>query len=128
MIRRVSRKSLLILVTLLSSMAYAAGQSNTGEIRLQVIDPSGAGMQTSGKLQGSAPAAERLFQTDIQGTVTLSNLPYGTYRLELSKEAFASQSIRIEVNSATAVSRTITMALGTATAAVEVVATTPLAG
>jgi outer membrane receptor protein involved in Fe transport len=106
----------------------ATGQVQPGEIRLQVTDPSGAAMQASGKLQGSTPGTERTFQTDAQGAATLSNLSYGTYRLEVLKEAFATQSIRIDVESATPVFRTVTMQLGTAATAVDVVAATPLVG
>ena len=68
-------------------------------------------MQASGKL--ASPGWERRdFQTDAQGTFTLGNLPFGRYRLKISKTGFATQSVSIDVQSATPVSRTVSMALG----------------
>ena len=103
-------------------------QSPEGEIRVQVKDPSGAAMQASGKLQSIAPGVQRSFQTDAQGRYTLAGLPFGRYRLEISKDGFATQSALIDVASATPISRTVTMPLGTQASKVDVVATTPLAG
>jgi hypothetical protein len=104
------------------------GQTPTGQIQLEVKDPSGAAIEASGKLESSAPVLELGFQTDAQGMYTFVNLPYGRYRLEVSKAGFATQSVRIDVQSGTPISRTITMALGTQTSRVDVVSTTPLAG
>ncbi len=72
------------------------GQNATGQINVAVKDPSGAAVEASGKLIGSA-GGDRTFQTDAQGTYTFSNLPAGRYRLEVSKNGFATQSISIDV-------------------------------
>jgi outer membrane receptor protein involved in Fe transport len=85
-------------------------------------------MQVSGRLQGATPGIDRSFQTDADGTFRLTNLPFGRYRLEISREAFATQSVRLDIQSETPVFRTIVMALGTATTSVDVVTTTPLTG
>jgi outer membrane receptor protein involved in Fe transport len=104
------------------------GQSPEGEIRIQVKDPSGAAMEASGKLESAAPGGQRSFQTDAEGTVTFGNLSYGRYRLEISKAGFVTQSVQIDVQSATPVSRTVTMALVVQVSKVDVVSATPLAG
>jgi outer membrane receptor protein involved in Fe transport len=104
------------------------GQVPSGEIRVQVKDPSGAPMQASGKLEGIAGRVVRDFQTDAMGTIVLGDLPYGRYRLELSKAGFATQSVTIAVQSATPVSRDLTLALVSQTSKVDVVSATPLAG
>src|SRR5580704_17557770 len=104
------------------------GQSPEGEIRVQVKDPSGAAMEVSAKLESLPSGTTRSFRTDAQGTYTLVRLPYGRYRLEVSKDGFATQSALIDVQSGTPVSRAFTMALRTQTSKVDVVATTPLAG
>ncbi len=93
-------------VALLFAALTLHGQSPEGEIRVQVKDPSGAAMEASGKLESLAPGVRRSFQTDAQGTYTLGNLPYGRYRLEISKTGFATQSVLIDVQSATPISRT----------------------
>src|ERR1700728_1883394 len=126
--RRELRRYPCTAVALLFAALILHGQTPEGEIRVQIKDPSGAAMDASGTLQSVAPGVRRSFQTDAQGRYTLGGLPYGHYRLEISKAGFATQSAMIDVRSATPISRTITMALGAQSSRVDVVATTPLAG
>jgi outer membrane receptor protein involved in Fe transport len=123
--RNVSRH----LIAVLAFVAGALwGQAPQGEIRLQVKDPSGAPMQASGKLESLTGGVARDFKTDSQGNVVLGNLPFGQYRLQVSKSGFTTQSFAIEVQSATPVIRSISMELGAQAAKVDVVSETPLAG
>jgi outer membrane receptor protein involved in Fe transport len=55
-------------------------------------------------------------------------LPFGRYRLELSKTGFATQSSRIDIKSATPVSRVFAMTLAGQASRIDVVAPTPLPG
>jgi outer membrane receptor protein involved in Fe transport len=103
-------------------------QQPTGEIRLQVQDQSGAVVAASGTLRNQRGKLNQSFQTDTQGEYNFASLPYGRYRLEVSKDGFATQSAVIEVQSATPVARTVTLALASQASKVDVVATTPLAG
>jgi hypothetical protein len=116
-----------VLVALLCPIMLQ-GQGLTGEVRVEVKDPSGAVMQASGRLQNLQTGTARSFETDANGTYTLGNLSYGRYRLEVARQGFTTQSLLVDVQSGTPISRTISMALGTASATVDVVATTPLAG
>ena len=118
--------ALCTLATLLCPVLLQ-GQTPSGEIDIEIKDPAGMAMQASGKLAGAA-GGDRNFQTDAQGMYTLSNLPYGRYRLEISRDGFATQSVLIDVQSGTPVSRTITLALATQASRIDVVATTPLPG
>ncbi len=113
---------------LLGSATPIGAQRPAGEIRLEVKDPSGAAMQASGKLQDLASGVVRSFQTDTQGSYAFPSLPYARYRLEVSRSGFATQSLLIDVQSPAPIARTVTMPLGTASAQIDVVATTPLAG
>jgi outer membrane receptor protein involved in Fe transport len=124
-LKRAMGSALCAVVVLLCPMLLS-GQNSGGEIRLAVKDPSGAAMQASVHLAGSG--GDRRFQTDAQGTYTFSNLPNGRYRLEVSKDGFTTQSMPIDVQSGTPVSRTVTLALATQASEVDVVATTPLRG
>lgn len=108
--------------------SLVSAQSRNGEIRLRVTDPSGGGMQASVKIQGPSASVDRVIDTNPEGDIILGSLPYGTYRLEISKDAFATQVIRIDVGSDTPISRTIAMQLGAAATTVDVLATTPLPG
>ena len=108
--------------------ALLLAQPPTGEIRLAVRDSSGAAVEASGRLRSMTGAADRSFQTDAQGLYRFTDLPYGRYRLEVSKAGFANRSESIDVQSTTPVARTVTMTIGVQSSRVDVVATTPLAG
>ncbi len=58
----------------------------------------------------------------------LPDLPFGRYRLLVSKSGFTTQSVSIDVRSTTAIKSVISMEIGAQTAAVSVVSETPLAG
>jgi outer membrane receptor protein involved in Fe transport len=126
--RQACRRLLRAAIALLLAALTLCSQIPQGEIHVQVRDPSGAVMQASGRLDNLASGMQHSFQTDAHGMYDLERLPFGHYRLEISKPGFATQSVVIEVRSGSAISRTITMALGSQTSRVDVVSATPLAG
>src|SRR5207247_1282223 len=103
-------------------------QPGNGTIRLDVKDPSDAAVEASGKLKNLESGAVQAFRTDAQGRYTFQALPFGRYRIEVSKNGFATQSATIDVQSETPVVQTMTLALETKAYRVDVVATTPLPG
>ena len=115
-------------VFLLCVTATLWAQAPQGEIHLQVKDPSGAPMQAAGKLESIASGVAREFQTDAQGMIVLGNLPFGRYRLQVSKSGFTTRSVAIDVQSTTPVTRSISLAIGAQATKVDVVSETPLAG
>src|SRR3984957_19636241 len=117
-----------LIAVLVSVTATLWGQAPQGEIRLHVKDSSGAPMQTAGKLESLAGGVARDFQTDSQGNIVLGNLPFGRYRLQISKSGFTTQSVVIDVQSAHPVTRAISMEIGVQAAKVDVISETPLAG
>ena len=121
---------LLILLSLQVQAAFSVSSTaqTTGEILLEVKDQAGLPLIAAGKLASLFNGWERNFQTDAQGKYVLSNLPFGRYRLEISSENFAAQSLLVEVQSATVMTRTVTLTVGSLAFNVEVVAATPLAG
>lgn len=108
--------------------ASFALQVQTGTLRVEVNDPTGKWLQAGGKLINLVTGVERSFQTDAQGKATLEQLPLGRYRLEISHDGFARQTALIEVQSATPITRSVTLTVGALAFDVEVVAATPLAG
>src|SRR5579863_3257547 len=85
----------------LAAMTGTLQAQQTGEIRLQVKDPSGAVVVASGTLRKQGHGVNQSFQTDAQGLYNFASLPYGRYRVELSKDGFATQSSLIDVQSGT---------------------------
>ena len=108
--------------------AVLCAQPPAGEIRLEVKDSSGAPMQASGKLRNRAAGFDRAFRTDSHGYYTFPGLPFGRYRLEISRSGFAPQVVSIDVESSAPVSQAVTMALANTRSKVNVVAATPLTG
>ncbi len=108
--------------TILQSQA----QVLSGEIRLEVKDQTNAAVQVSGQLRGGKK--DRRFETDAQGLVNIALLPFGHYRLELSKAGFAPQILELDVASERPVSRVIILALARSRSSIDVVDTTPLPG
>jgi outer membrane receptor protein involved in Fe transport len=123
---RLKTATAIIRLALLGFAATLHAQSPMGEIRLEVQDPSGNVMAASGKLLGAG--VERTFRTDPQGVYTFRDVPYGRYRLQVSRSGFATQSEFVDVQSALPVSRTVALPLAARASRIEVAAATPLAG
>ena len=104
------------------------GQSQQGEIRLQVKDPSGTPMEASGRLENLSRGSARNFHTDPQGAAVLGNLAFGQYRLIIFKSGFETQSVTIDVQSTSPIAQAISMKIGAQATRVDVVANTPLPG
>ncbi len=105
-----------------------AAQSSTGELRIEVKDPSGKALEAFGKLENLAAGVSNGFQTDSRGRRAFEGLAFGRYRLEVSREGFATQSALINVQSSEPVTRVVTLALSSLAYKLDVIATTPLPG
>jgi outer membrane receptor protein involved in Fe transport len=111
----------------LSAPGLVFAQGN-GEVHLEVKDPSGAATEATGRLENLKTGADQIIPTDGQGRLEFKGLAPGRYRVHVSKAGFASQSIFVDLQSNTSVSRTITLAISAPAFQVDVVGTTPLAG
>jgi hypothetical protein len=76
------------------------GQSNTGELRLSVVDPSGLGVKSSVELVCEANQFQQSFETDDGGNLAAKRLPFGVYRLRVERSGFAEFTDSIEIRSA----------------------------
>src|SRR5579871_1615534 len=74
-------------------------QRQAGELRLQVVDPTGAPLPASGELLGQATQVRRQFSAGPDGLQTISALPFGVYRLRVDREGFQSVTALIEIRS-----------------------------
>lgn len=122
------RGAVFLFLLLCAAPAALQAQSTTGELRLEVKDTSGAAMKASGRLQNLDTGTDRRFQTDAQGRYHVSSLPYGRYRIEVSRSGFAAQSVQLDVQSETPVLQTFTLSPSTQASRIDVVAATPLPG
>jgi outer membrane receptor protein involved in Fe transport len=125
---RLTKGLVFFLLALATTVAPVRAQQPAGEIRLQVKDSSGAAMEASGTLRSLTGAVERKFRTDVHGMCQFRDLPFGRYRVQVSRTGFASQSTMIDVQSSVPIPRTLTLAVGGQSVTVDVVGATPLAG
>ena len=110
------------------ALPHAIAQRPSGELRIEVKDPSGLAVAASGKLENIATGTVQGFQTDAQGTHAFTGLMLGRYRLEVTAPGFALQSVSLNLQSTEPISRTVTLSLSAQAFRVEVVGATPLAG
>jgi hypothetical protein len=82
-------------------------QSDTGELRLTVTDPSSHAVLTQVELVSDANQYHSTFTTDDQGSVDARRLPYGIYQVRIEAPAFSPVSESIEVRSALPIEQTI---------------------
>src|SRR5882724_6332905 len=122
------KSAAVLVMTLVGGTFLLKAQGSTGEIQLEVKDPSGATMGARGTLRNLGSGQDVNFQTDARGRYRFRGLPYGRYRLEVSKTGFATQSTVVNVDSGTPVSRIVRMLLAAQASKIDVVAPTALPG
>ena len=76
------------------------GQSETGELRLTVTDPSGLPIHSTVALVSEANQFRQSLETEPQGTLVVKRLPFGIYHIEVQRDGFAPSSGLIEIRSA----------------------------
>jgi len=98
----------------------AFGQAGTGELRLQVTDPSGSPVNASVNLASAANDYRRTFEADADGRAIAKRVPFGVYRLTVGHAGFASTVQLIDFHSAFPKELKITLALSAVQTTVDV--------
>ncbi len=118
-------KKALIIAALLWSLPLLA-QSNTGELRLTLTDPTGLGLKNTVELVSQGNEYRRTFWTDDQGNLDAKRLPYGIYQVLIRVQGFAEVAESIEIRSAIPLDRTIRLKVATVSESVKVSASKTL--
>jgi len=74
-------------------------QSNSGELRLKVIDPSGLGVKATVQITSKANEYRSVLATSERGNLDVQRLPYGMYLLEVEQPGFAPETDSVEIRS-----------------------------
>jgi hypothetical protein len=77
----------------------ADAQRELGELRLEVKDQQGAGVAAAAELTSEANQVRRNFTADADGRATAQDLPFGLYRLSVTREGFTPKVQIIEIRS-----------------------------
>jgi TonB-dependent receptor-like protein/carboxypeptidase family protein len=88
----------LFLALLLTAGQF--GQANTGELRLTVTDATGAALPGPVEVVSQANEVHQKLDTDALGVLVLRRLPFGSYRIVVSRTGFADASQIVEIRSA----------------------------
>jgi len=110
------KSAFLILICALSLRA----QTNSGEIRLKVSDPSGLGVKTAIHVSSAANQYRTVLQTDNQGNLVLQHLPFGRYTLTIEQSGFAPLTETIALASSIPLHHAVRLELAAVTQAVAV--------
>jgi outer membrane cobalamin receptor len=108
------------LVLFLLCASSALGQSNSGELRLKVTDPSGLGVRSSVELLCEANQFQKTLPTDGTGELVVKRIPFGVYRVQIDHPGFAEFQDSIEIRSAIPFDYTVKLSIAAANTSVVV--------
>jgi hypothetical protein len=97
------------------------GQSNSGELRLKVTDPSGHGVKTAVHIVSEANQYRTTLETGEQGNLDVQRLPYGIYQLQIEQPGFATVSEPVVIASSLPTDYKIELKLPTVNESVTVI-------
>src|SRR6202050_3288314 len=101
-------------------------QSNSGELRLKVTDPSGLAVKTTVHIISEANKYRNTLSTSDQGTLVVQRLPYGIYQLQINQQGFAPISDSVEIRSSFPTEHTLQLKVSPVSATVTVSAASTL--
>jgi outer membrane receptor protein involved in Fe transport len=96
-------------------------QPDAGELRIVVTDPSGAVLQSAVTVESAASQVHRSIDTDAGGVALVKRLPFGAYRVTVTRDGFNPFSAVVDVRSAVPIDYRVTLAIASLAATVEVV-------
>lgn len=102
------------MVSLIFAALFAAGQfgqSNTGELRITITDATGAALPGPVEVVSQANEVDQKLDTDPAGRLVVRRLPFGSYRVDVSRKGFADVSELVEIRSALPTDFHVTMNL-----------------
>ena len=101
-------------------------QSNTGELRLKVTDPTGLPAKSSVEIVSEANHYRQSLLTDDAGGLEIQRLPFGLYLLEVRRAGFAPISSTVEIRSAAPTNEVVSLGLAPLETTIEVKASDTL--
>ncbi len=96
--RYIGRVAALFLLAIVSSQLR--GQSDTGELRLKIIDPNGLALPCTVSLESEANQVRKTLSTDAAGLLDAKLLPFGIYRMTVQHSGFQPSVQTISIHSA----------------------------
>jgi hypothetical protein len=114
------RNWVLILIAVLSGVSLALAQRVSGELRLHVVDATGAALHATGSIVLRTAGVDRSFETDTAGNFVLRALPPGRYELTVRSEGFTAKTISVNIESQLPLEQNVTLDVTPLSTTVEV--------
>jgi hypothetical protein len=89
-----------MLALTLALMLMVPGQTATGELRLTVVDASGLPVEGTVELVSQSNQVRETLATDGHGALVARRLPFGSYRITVTREGFTPFAGALEIRSA----------------------------
>ncbi len=105
------RSSLIFILFGLSLWSVAGFGQTIGELRIKLVDPSGAGVKAPVQITSEANRYTNTLSTGSDGTLDVQRLSFGLYQLQVNASGFAPVTETVEVHSAIPVQHTIELKL-----------------
>lgn len=86
-----------------------AAQKGTGELWIEVVDPTGRALEAEGELISKASNWELGFRTDAEGRHRAAAIPFGLYLLKLRRAGFESRQELVEIRSEVPLQRKVVL-------------------
>ena len=96
----------------------AFSESNRGELRLTIQDPSGLGLKSTVEIVSQGNDYYQMLTTDDHGNLDARRLPYGIYQIQIRATSFAQVSESVEIRSALPMDRMIRLKVAPASQSV----------
>ncbi len=95
-------------------------QSNSGELRLKVTDPSGVGVKATVQIVSEANQYRNILASSNQGILDVQRLPYGIYQLGIKQPGFADLYKSVDIHSSIPIDYTVQLKLQSVNQAITV--------
>ena len=103
-------------------VSLLGAQTNTGELRLKVTDPSGLGVKATVQIVSEANQYRHALATNDQGGLDVQRLPFGVYTLEINQPGFVEFSRTIDIRSSLPADYVIQLKISAVSQSVQVTA------
>ena len=104
----------------------ALGQRQRGELRVEVRDPAGSGLAATVDLLSEINQLHRTSATDAAGQYAAQDLPFGLYRVRVSREGFQAFTQTLRIGSEIPVHLNVTLGVAPLETSLEVTDTATL--
>src|SRR5215813_4793403 len=100
-----------LVCAIIAATLPVCAQRQLGELRIQVVDGTGAPIAASGELLNQSAQYRKEFTTGAEGQQVFPALPFGIYRLRVQREGFNTSDELLEIRSQVPLTRRVALGI-----------------